>query len=98
MTLPIYTHKPNLKVLTKIFLKLSCPKGNHGGVTVLNPKYPRLSSGDTKKGKMGGKNESVLKPGIKFRSASGSLRRPHTVPDCSATKNQLSDFSGRFEA
>ena len=50
--LPIYTHIPNLKVLTKIFFKLSRPKGNlcgggGGGVTVLNPKYPRLSSGDT---------------------------------------------------
>ena len=48
MALPIYTHIPNLKVLTKIFFKLSRPKGNLcGGVTVLNPKYPRLSSGDT---------------------------------------------------
>ena len=48
MTLPIYTHIPNLKVLTKIFFKLSRPKGNLcGGVTILNPKYPRLSSGDT---------------------------------------------------
>ena len=49
MALPIYTHIPNLKVLTKIFLKLSRPKGNlcGDGVTVLNPKYPRLSSGDT---------------------------------------------------
>ena len=35
--------------LTKIFFKLSRPKGNlcGGGVTVLNPKYPRLSSGNT---------------------------------------------------
>ena len=53
MALPIYTHIPNLKGLTKIFLKLSRPKGNlcggGGGVTVLNPKYPRLSSGDTMK-------------------------------------------------
>ena len=49
MALPIYTHIPNLKVPTKIFFKLSRPKGNlcGGGVTVLNPKYPRLSSGDT---------------------------------------------------
>ena len=48
MALPIYTHIPNLEVLTKIFFKLSRPKGNLcGGVTVLNPKYPRLSSGDT---------------------------------------------------
>ena len=49
VALPIYTHIPNLKVLTKIFFKLSRPKGNlcGGGVTVLNPKYPRLSSGDT---------------------------------------------------
>ena len=50
VVLPIYTHIPNLKVLTKIFFKLSRPKGNlcgGGGVTVLNPKYPRLSSGDT---------------------------------------------------
>ena len=47
--LPIYTHIPNLKVITKIFFKLSRPKGNlcGGGVTVLNPKYPRLSSVDT---------------------------------------------------
>ena len=49
VALPIYTHIPNLKVLTKIFFKLSRPKGNlcgggGGGVTVLNPK---LSSGDT---------------------------------------------------
>ena len=46
VALPIYTHIPNLKVLTKIFFKLSRPKGNlcGGGVTVLNPKYPRLSS------------------------------------------------------
>ena len=51
VALPIYTHIPNLKVLTKIFFKLSRPKGNlcgsGGGVTVLNPKYPRLSSRDT---------------------------------------------------
>ena len=47
MALPIYTHIPNLKVLTKIFFKLLRPKGNLCGVTVLNPKYPRLSSGDT---------------------------------------------------
>ena len=42
MALPIYTHIPNLKVLTKIFFKLSRPKANlcggGGGVTVLNPK------------------------------------------------------------
>ena len=53
-----------------------------------------------KKGKMGGNTELVLKPGIKFRSAAGSLRRPQEapqVPDCSAIKNQLSHFSGRFE-
>ena len=47
VALPISTHIPNLKVLTKLFFKLSCPKGNLCGVTVLNPKYPRLSSGDT---------------------------------------------------
>ena len=48
MALPIYTHIPNLTGPTKIFFKLSCPKGNLcGGVTVLNPKYPRLSSRDT---------------------------------------------------
>ena len=46
----IYTHIPNLKCLTKIFLLR--PKGNlcggsGGGMTVLNPKCPRLSSGDT---------------------------------------------------
>ena len=34
-----------------------------------------------KKGKMGGNTELVLKPGIKFRSASGSLRRPQVAPD-----------------
>ena len=46
-----YTHIPNLKGLTNIFFKLLRPKGNlcggGGGVTILNPKYPRLSSGDT---------------------------------------------------
>ena len=44
-----YTHIPNLKGLTKNFFKLLRPKGNlcGGGVTVLNPKYPRLLSGDT---------------------------------------------------
>ena len=49
VALPISTHIPNLKVLTKLFFKLSRPKGNlcGGSVTVLNPKYPRLSSGDT---------------------------------------------------
>ena len=52
MALPIYTHIPNLKGLTKIFFKLSSPNGNlcgggGSGVTVLDPKYPRLSSGDT---------------------------------------------------
>ena len=50
VALPIYTHIPNLKGLTKIFFKLSCPKGNlcgSGNVTVLNPKFPRLLSGDT---------------------------------------------------
>ena len=40
MALPIYTHIPNLKVRVQ---KEICS----GGVTVLNPKYPRLSSGDT---------------------------------------------------
>ena len=44
MALPIYTHIPNLKGLTKIFFKLSRRKGNlcggGSGVTVLNPKYP----------------------------------------------------------
>ena len=51
VALPIYTHIPNLKVLTKIFFKLSPPKGNlcGGGMSVLYPKYPRLSSGDTTK-------------------------------------------------
>ena len=48
---PIYTHIPNLKGLTKTFFKLLHPKGNlcggGGGVTVLNPKYPQLLSGDT---------------------------------------------------
>ena len=39
----------------------------------------------------------VLKSGIKYRSASGSLRRPQTVPDWSGTKNRLSQFSGRFQ-
>ena len=51
VALPIYTHIPKLKGLTKIFFKLSHPKGNlcsgGSGVTVLNPKYPRLLSGDT---------------------------------------------------
>ena len=49
MALPIYTHIPNLKGLTKIFCKLSCPKGNLccGSMVILNPKYLRLSSGDT---------------------------------------------------
>ena len=50
MALPIYTHIPNLKGLTKIFFKLSRPKENlcgDGSVTILNPKYPRLLSGDT---------------------------------------------------
>ena len=49
VALPIYTNIPNLKGLCKIFFKLSCPKGNlsGGGMTVLNTKYPRLSSGDT---------------------------------------------------
>ena len=50
VALPIYTHIPNLKGVTKIFFKLSRPKGNlcgGGGMTILNPKYPRLSSGDT---------------------------------------------------
>ena len=51
VALPIYSHIPNLKGLRKIFFKLSWPKGNLCGggssVTVLNPKYPRLSSGDT---------------------------------------------------
>ena len=48
VALPIYTHIPNLKGLTKIFFKLSCLKGNlcGGGVTVLNSNYPRLSSRD----------------------------------------------------
>ena len=51
VALPIYTCIPNLKGLTKIFSKLSRLKGNlcGGGVTVLYPKYPRLSSGDTMK-------------------------------------------------
>ena len=41
VALPIYTHIPNLQGLTKIFFKLSRPKGNLcGGVTALNPKCP----------------------------------------------------------
>ena len=62
VALPIYTHIPNLKVLTKIFFKLSRPKGNlggGGGVTVLNPKYPRLSSRDTIN-EVGGKTTYLL--------------------------------------
>ena len=48
VALSICTHIPNLKGQTKIFFKLSRPKGNLGsGVTVLNPKYLRLLSGDT---------------------------------------------------
>ena len=31
------------------------------------------------------------------QEALGGPRRPQTVPDCSATKNRLSHFSGRFE-
>ena len=47
VALPIYTHIPNLKGLTKIFFKLSHPKGNLcGGVIILNPKYPQLLSVD----------------------------------------------------
>ena len=46
---------------------------------------------------MGGNTESVSKPGIKFRSTSGSLRRPQEAPDCSVTKNRLSHVSGWFE-
>ena len=51
MALPICTQIPNLKGVTKIiFFKLSRPKGNLcGSVTLLNPKYPHLSSGDTMK-------------------------------------------------
>ena len=52
VTLPIYTHIPNLKGLTIIFFKLARPKvslcgGGGSGVIVLNPKYPRLLSRDT---------------------------------------------------
>ena len=52
VALPIYTHIPKLKGLTKTFFKLSRPKGNlcsgdGGGMAVLHPKHPRLSSGDT---------------------------------------------------
>ena len=43
------------------------------------------------------KTGSVSKSGIKYRSSSGSLRRPQTVPNWSGTKNRLSHFSGRFE-
>ena len=53
--LPISTHIPSLKALGQIFFELSRTKGNPcgggggggGGVTLLKPKYPRLSSGDT---------------------------------------------------
>ena len=65
MALPIYTHILNLKGLTKIFLKLLFPKGNlcgsGGGMTVQNPKYPRLSSGDTIIWATGGSAEQPLK-------------------------------------
>ena len=68
VALPIYTHIPNLKVLTKIFFKLSRPKGNlcggGGGVTVLNPKYPRLSSGDTTSVPRGTLNEHELRANV----------------------------------
>ena len=51
VALPIYTYIPNLKGLTKIFLKLSRPKGNlcgsGGGLTILIPKYPQISSRNT---------------------------------------------------
>ena len=47
VVLPIYTHIPNLKGLTKIFFKLSRLKGNlrGSGMTVLNPKYPDFRPG-----------------------------------------------------
>ena len=49
VALPIFTYIPNLKGPTKIFFKLSRLKGNlcGGSVTILNPKYPRLSPWDT---------------------------------------------------
>ena len=51
VALPIYTHIPNLKGLTKILFKLSHPKenlcGGRNSVAILNPKNPRLLSGDT---------------------------------------------------
>ena len=53
-----------------------------------------------KKGKMGGNTGSVLKSGIKYRSALGSLRMPQVapeVPDWSGTKNRLSQVSSQFQ-
>ena len=64
VALPIYTHILNLKVLTKIFPKGNlCGGGGGGGgsgVTVLNPKYPRLSSGDTIKEIKGKNTKSAI--------------------------------------
>ena len=48
--LPISIHIPSLKALGQIFFESSRTKGNPcggSGVTLLKPKYPRLSSGDT---------------------------------------------------
>ena len=47
---PILTHIPNLKGLREIFFELLRPEenpcgGGGGGVTGLNPKYPRLCLG-----------------------------------------------------
>ena len=81
MALPIYTHIPNLKVLTKIFFKLLRPKGNLcSGVTVLNPKYPRLSSGDTMKMAIsafnsGHKNDNIAS----FSLVSTNAHWPHNL-------------------
>ena len=47
MALPIYTHITNLKVLTKIFFKLSRPKGNKTIAFVALPIYTPLKENMT---------------------------------------------------
>ena len=89
VALPIYTPIPNLKVLTKIFFKLSRPKGNlcgGGGVTVLNPKYPRLSSGDTIRGFSASKYLIVRLTSVKLCTPIKD-GKPKGYPDFKVTLN-----------
>ena len=81
--LPSHPHPPKLKEITKRFCYRSQVFTSlmplfHQRIKPRSCRRPLIGG---KKAKMGGNTESVLKSGIKYRSASGSLRTPQVAAD-----------------